>query len=94
MQYDAYDPIKRDALQDLKALDVGPAKPVSKELAKDILKELADAEYEWSPELHGLNPDSEDVKKLYQFLLGGMIFGEYADRLESEHGSSGEAITS
>jgi hypothetical protein len=82
--YEAYQTIKQSALAELKELAVGPAKPVAKELVDDILGELSSAEYKWVPKLD-FEPEGEDVLKLYQFLLGGMIFGEYADRLESAH---------
>jgi hypothetical protein len=88
VQHSAYMPIKNKMLEKL-ALHLGGKRPtVSSDTAKDILSELSRAEYAWSispyPALAGLLV-GEDESRLAQFLLGGMIFGEYADLLGSEH---------
>ena len=89
---DAYLPIKQRALTALRIgmgthdATGGPWLPLAE--AQAISNELADAEYRWNialgPELDALLPTDLD-RQLGRFLLGGMIFGEYADHLQSEH---------
>jgi hypothetical protein len=53
-----------------------------------IVRELASAEYKWNislwPELEAMLPTDFD-RQIARFLLGGMIFGAYADLMGSEH---------
>src|SRR5262249_30654753 len=64
----------------------GPPR-IKSEMAKDIVAELAAAEYQWQPSLEQLEAKlaSETERTLARFLLGGMIFGAYAQILEGEH---------
>lgn len=92
VSWNAYVPIKEKALGILRATladrgaQGGPWLPASE--AKAILDELSHVEFQWDislgPELESLLP-SEIDRRLGRFLLGGMIFGEYADRMKSEH---------
>src|ERR1700722_933552 len=82
----AYDEVKLAALAELAKLYDGTHR-VSQALAEDILEELSAAEYEWSPSLYGLPhlPEPQNEKTLAAFLLGGLIFGGYAQRMEGDH---------
>jgi hypothetical protein len=81
-----YDQVKRAALAELAKVYDGTHR-VSQNLASDILGELSAAEYEWSPSLYGLPyvPEPENERRLAAFLLGGLIFGGYAQRIEGDH---------
>jgi hypothetical protein len=83
--FEAYRTIKQAALAELLEMVTNPAKSVSKELVDDIQGELSAADYRWSPKLEDIDPHDEGLTKLYQFLLGGMIFGGYAEQMGSEH---------
>jgi len=52
-----------------------------------ILAELSAAEYDWNPSIEGLahRLESEGEKRLAGFLLGGLIFGGYAQELSGRH---------
>ena len=88
----AYMPIKQEALAALRATlegrgaQGGPWLPAGE--ARSILDELSHVEFQWDiamgPELDALLPSEAD-RRLGRFLLGGMIFGKYADRMQSEH---------
>ena len=56
-------------------------------MAKDILEELAAAEYRWSPSLGDLDRriGTQQGKDLAKFLLGGLIFSAYAQVLNGQH---------
>jgi hypothetical protein len=76
----------RDGLEERSRGGAGPW--LSQQEAKAILDELSATEHKWNiavgPELEQLLP-AEDDRRLAGFLLGGMIFGEYAARMQSEH---------
>ncbi|MGC2517807.1 MAG: hypothetical protein WA373_01680 [Burkholderiales bacterium] len=90
--WSAYIPIKERALATLRARlgnreeDDGPW--LLKDEAQAIIDELSHVEFQWDialgPELEMLLPTDLD-RRLGRFLLGGMIFGEYADHMQSEH---------
>jgi len=91
--WSAYMPIKEGALDTL-AERLGADRPaaagdaLTHAEAQSIVDELSHAEFQWDI---GLGPQLEarltsDLdRRLGRFLLGGMIFGGYADRLQSEH---------
>jgi hypothetical protein len=84
--YGAYRQIKDKTLEELGTIYKGENK-ISAKLVKDILKELAWAEYNWTPHLEQLEQqikDSDELK-LARFLLGGLIFGKYAEKIGGEH---------
>jgi hypothetical protein len=93
VRYGAYMPIKARALDALRARIAaapvdGTGGPRLHEDGASIVRELASAEYRWNislwPELEALLPTDFD-RQIARFLVGGMIFGEYADLMESEH---------
>lgn len=90
--WNAYMPIKERALTALRTGmctedgSGGPWLPLDE--AQAISNELSHAEYQWDialgPELEALLPTALD-RQIARFLLGGMIFGTYADHMKSEH---------
>lgn len=73
-------------LSKLAELYSGPPR-IKPEVVNDIILELAAAEYQWQPHLGELDAmmPSDQERMLAKFLLGGMIFGAYAQILEGEH---------
>lgn len=81
-----YQAAKSAALETLRQLYSGPAK-IPRQAAQDILEELAAADYQWEPSLGTLERElqADDEKKLARFLLGGLVFGAYAQQLGGTH---------
>lgn len=86
VQRQPYNQVKDEVLAKLKELYTGPPR-INPAMAKDIIDELAAAEYRWQPHLGHLEKilPSEEERTLAKFLLGGMIFAAYAQILEGEH---------
>jgi len=90
--YQAYVSIKEEALRELKNHMTGPDSKggpwIPEKLAKSIEAELSNIAYRWEidlgHELEQLLPNPLD-RKMGRFLLGGMIFGQYANLMQSEH---------
>jgi hypothetical protein len=86
VQYEPYMQVKNNVLTKLAELYSGPPR-IKPEMVNDIVLELAAAEYRWQPDLGELDAmlPSDQERMLAKFLLGGMIFGAYAQILEGEH---------
>lgn len=92
VHWDAYMPIKQRAIAVLRdrlrhqEQCGGPWLPTKE--AQAVVDELSQTEFQWDismgADLEGLLPTDLD-RRLGRFLLGAMIFGEYADRMQSEH---------
>ena len=90
--WSAYVPIKEKALAALQTRLLGGSKIdgpwLPRAEAQLIIAELSHVEFQWDiglgPQLTDLLPTDLD-RRLGRFLLCGMIFGEYADRMQSEH---------
>lgn len=80
-----YKTAKQSALQELRA-----AKPLPQTLAADILQEMASYGYAWEPGLEDLGPLTDEERRLTAFLLGGLLFGGYAQQLSNKRGSVDE----
>jgi hypothetical protein len=85
VMYGPYMDVKRELLAELAERYSGD--PINSEMAQDIAEELAAAEYQWQPHLGELEAQlpSEVERIVARFLLGGLIFGAYAQILEGEH---------
>lgn len=85
VEYQCYQQVKWAALAELKKAYEGPRK-IQPGVAREILSELSAAEYRWKPYLGELESQltSNDEKQLAGFLLGALIFGGYAQLMESE----------
>jgi hypothetical protein len=78
---DAYEEVRNAAWNNLKRLELGSATP---EDVAGVARQLAAYQYDWHPSLGGLSfPD--DRKPLARFLLGGLIFGAYAQAADADH---------
>lgn len=84
--YGPYMQVKQAVAATLKELYSGPPR-IKPEMARDIVAELAAAEYRWQPHLGELEDalPSDEERMLAKFLLGGMIFAAYAQILEGQH---------
>jgi hypothetical protein len=85
VSYEAYHDVKRAALAELAKLYDGSAPNVDLQEAQNILGELANSGYAWYPKLDGLAlPEGQD-ERLAAFMLGGLIFGGYAQLAGTDH---------
>jgi hypothetical protein len=85
VEYDAYMEVKGAALEELAKAIEGPGR-IPRNLGQEILAELSAAEYRWTPYLGDLGnrlPTDED-RRIASFLLGGLIFGGYAQQIVGE----------
>ena len=82
VNYEAYENVKESALKELENIYQGENK-VSSDLANDILSELSDSQYSWAPSLGDSisTLNSENERWLAAFILGGIIFNGYAQKL-------------
>ena len=79
--HDVYTFLKSDALQKLQSFDSSRL-PV--QLVADLGSELFAVGYSWLPSLDDL-PIGEADKKAASFILGGLIFGGYAQASGTDH---------
>lgn len=86
VEYMPYHDVKIAALAELMKIYDGAHK-IPRNMAYEILSELSAAEYEWSPNIGELQYalESETERQLAAFLLAGLVFGGYAQQMESEH---------
>jgi len=86
VEFGSYHQVKSAAVAELKKVYEEP-KRIQQSVVKEILSELSTAEYRWKPNLGELEYQlkSDDEKELAAFLLGALIFGGYAQQMESEH---------
>jgi len=86
VEYGPYHEVKNAAITELVKLYDGTHR-LSRALADEVLAELSAAEYDWNPSIEGLEHqlESENEKRLAAFLLGGLIFGGYAQELSGKH---------
>src|SRR5690606_38629380 len=84
--WNAYHEAKTAALNDLEKVFTGEQR-IPAETSQQIFRELSVSDYKWSPSLDGLENKLQnfDEKLIADYLLGGLIFGGYAQQMESEH---------
>lgn len=80
---EVYKQSKASALQELQV-----SKPIPQQLADDILTEMEAFGYAWQPDFDGLGSLTPDEQRLQSFLLGGLLFGGYAQQLSIRHGTA------
>lgn len=92
VSFGIYLDIKKTVIKQLEQrLDQGgPAggKWVDPDLAKSIVSELSQSDYRWDLSLGAVIEDAlptHQDRQIGRFLLGGMIFSQYADYMQSEH---------
>lgn len=81
-----YQPIKDAALREVGRLLTGGPR-IDPQLGRDVLQEMAAAEYDWRPDLGALETQlpSDDDRRLATFFVGGLLFGGYAQTLDGDH---------
>lgn len=79
----AYDECKQSAIA-----EIGPLRSISPELVDDVVADLAAFKYEWHPANVPYERAVDD--RFYAFVLGGLMFDAYAQKLSVEHGSPTE----
>jgi len=85
VRYGAYQEVKSAALQELKKLYGANSQAVEANDAENILGELTASGYAWYPQLGDLALRDEREQRLAAFILGGLIFGAYAQRAGTGH---------
>jgi len=85
VSYGAYQQAKAAALAELKKLYDGRVPGVDFQQAQSILGELTTSGYAWYPNLGDLDLPSEDERRLAAYILGGLIFGYYAQLAGTDH---------
>jgi len=85
VRYGAYMKVKKAALAELKKLYAGGAAGVDAQEAYNILGELTTSGYAWYPKLGNLALRDDSEKRLAAFILGGLIFGAYAQQTGTDH---------
>ncbi len=79
---DVYNRVKGAALERLRTLQVNQARDHD---VADVLNELQAFNYEWQPDVGELSFADKGHESLARFLLGGLIFGRYAEATDSDH---------
>ena len=85
VRHAAYHEVKSAALEELKKLYEGGAAGVDVHEARSILGELSASGYAWYPQLEDLALRDDEERRLASFILGGLIFGAYAQRTGADH---------
>jgi hypothetical protein len=86
VEYAQYHKVKDAALAEVKDLYT-KSTGFQLDTASEIAAELSAAEYKWKPSIGDLEQylQSDEQKTAAAFLVGGLIFGGYAQLLEGEH---------
>jgi hypothetical protein len=84
VQYDPYTKAKSAALEQVKEL-LEEKQALPDALAPEIIRHLSVFEYEWNPNVHALGIESEKQRRLAAFLVGGLVFGAYAQQTGAPH---------
>ena len=82
---EVYERSKRSALDELRT-----ARPIEGSLKSSVLKELRTFRYDWQPGLEEFQKLPDEDRHIITFLLGGLLFGGYAQQLSIEHGTYDE----
>lgn len=85
VRYGAYYEVKSAAIEELKKFYDGGAAGLDAQETRNILGELTASGYAWYPQVEGLALRDDDERRLASFILGGLIFGAYAQRTGTDH---------
>ena len=88
VDYPEYMKVKNAAISELlKIYNGGEKAEIRRAASWSIIKELVDAGNQWSPKSWELEQtlQTEDEKQMASYLLGGLIFGGYAQQMGTEH---------
>jgi hypothetical protein len=84
VQYGPYMQAKNAALEEVKEL-TAEERPLPEDLAQEIIRHLSVFEYEWNPSVEALEITNEKQRRLAAFLVGGLVFGAYAQQTGAPH---------
>src|SRR5207244_1713090 len=84
VRYGPYMQAKNAALEEVKEL-TAEERPLPEDLAQEIIRHLSVFEYEWNPSVEALEITNEKQKRLAAFLVGGLVFGAYAQQTGAPH---------
>jgi hypothetical protein len=85
VQRDAYLKVEQAASAELLKLYLDGKSPAVAQDAYNILGELSDSEFTWYPQTEGLELPNISDERLAGYILGGLIFGGYAQLANAEH---------
>ncbi|HEY2861124.1 MAG TPA: hypothetical protein VGJ21_22125 [Terracidiphilus sp.] len=85
VRYAAYMEVKTAALHELSKLYTGDHAGVDAQQADRILDELTSSGYAWYPDLGTLALANSEERRLAAYILGGLIFGAYAQLAGADH---------
>jgi hypothetical protein len=85
VDYGAYQTVKAAAIVELEKLYSGQTPRISVSDANSILGELSASGYAWYPHLGNLALPDGAEQRLASYILGGLIFGAYAQQAGSDH---------
>lgn len=85
VRHEAYKEVKDAAIAELKKLYDGRSRRVRAHDAENILGELTASGYAWYPQIDDLLLRDDRERRLAAFILGGLIFGAYAQRSGTNH---------
>jgi hypothetical protein len=85
-QWDLYQALAEDGFRKVEQMDLDAVDPM---IAADVVDELGTARYEWFPAENRfenlIRGDDRSRQVLATFILGGIIFGGYAQATSSDH---------
>lgn len=84
VQFEPYWKAKDAALEQVGEL-FEDQRPLPEELSREIIRHLSVFEYEWNPDVSQLRLGDDRTKRLASFLVGGLIFGAYAQQTGAPH---------
>jgi hypothetical protein len=77
-----YAKVHRAAVDKLKTLDLTA---IPEQDVMDVIGELTAFAYDWEPDLLDFEVKDENTRRIARFILGGLIFGWYAEASETDH---------
>ena len=84
VEYGPYTEAKSAALEQVKEL-FDADRTLPDDLAREIIRHLSVFEYEWNPDVSDLGIERERQRRLAAFLVGGLVFGAYAQQTGAPH---------
>jgi hypothetical protein len=84
VQYLPYAQAKSVAIEQVKEL-FDEKRALPDDLAREIIRHLSVFEYDWNPNVDALGLETEKERRLAAFLVGGLVFGAYAQQTGAPH---------
>jgi hypothetical protein len=77
-----YADVRKAAVARLKTLDL---RAIPETDVMDVVGEMTAYVYDWQPDLGDVETRDEPTRRVAQFVLGGLIFGWYAEASQTDH---------